>query len=501
MNDVVKEKEWIGYWWLPGQEENKIHGTLHYKLPSELWLDLSNPFHKKSKYVLKGGYRSLDISEKAIQGTASGRKFTLFNCRLLSDFPFPHYFIDYAIEGDYFDNPMKASFKNWTIELSEYFNDWFGLSERKIKFNKKERVGEPLIDVKYIKKPTDEFSFILKDISPTKDFVLRINPYFNFEAKTTGSLTCIRNNTLIKLEDREHNGVNIEQFIKVINKLFPLFEFFANNLLVPKEIYASNGSFKETGKLPNSIYCAYSDIYSLEQVKKKYDLTKIVLSYPDLRESFQSILNAYFEKRDYLFPLLYAVSITNIIEEAKTNFLQHDLVFFRLITALENYCKVFESKNHSLTKRFGKEKFKAIREAIDEVLSKNDIPKEERQDIVEGFSNSMGLRNRLVRLWNSWKWNKFLSISKEEMGLFNKDVVDKRNQIAHGDNRETNLSGINLWWSINVLKILICITIMKELGIDMKTVETCLKNNTEFSMARQELVKYLKTRKDKGELL
>jgi len=24
MNDVVKEKEWIGYWWLPGQEENKI---------------------------------------------------------------------------------------------------------------------------------------------------------------------------------------------------------------------------------------------------------------------------------------------------------------------------------------------------------------------------------------------------------------------------------------------------------------------------------------------
>jgi len=491
MNDTVKEKEWVGYWWLPGQEENKIQGTLHYKFPSELWLSLARPFHKKRKYVLKGGYRSLDVSEKIMQGITSGGKFTLFNCRLLSDSPSPQYFIDYAIEGDYFDNIAKALFKKWTIRLSKYFNSWIGINGIRFDSNKEEEIGKPSIDIKYIKEPIDEFHFKLDNASQSKEIVLKINPSYDYKIKSK-LYAFVENNILIELEDKNHNGINIEEFIKIIGMLSPLFEFFANNLLAPKEIYASNGS-KET--IPSSIYHPYSDNY----VRKEYDISKIILPYTDLRTNFQSILEKYLEKKQFLSPLIDSLRFSRIADASNTGFYQHDLIFLRLVSALESYCKVFEDKNSLSTKRFNN--FKKIKNIIRQALSESKIPKDDQKDILKNCSNnSMGLQKRFERLNERIGWSKLLKIDSNKMNLYIEDIVDKRNQVAHGDNRETKLSHINLWWSINVLKILICITVMKELAIDEKTVEACIKNyNREFSRARLELVKYLKYRKNEGE--
>jgi hypothetical protein len=148
----TSEREWRGYWWLPGNEEEAVPGILHQTDGGEVRLELIGGFDVRVVTPMGPGIEGISHKHDfpLILGTCGNDAFTLVDCfagKTEGGF-MSHHIVRQTItagrglRGIHLEDIEQEAFKSVTVSL-EYLLGWLRQStlEAKIEFNDRKWTG------------------------------------------------------------------------------------------------------------------------------------------------------------------------------------------------------------------------------------------------------------------------------------------------------------------------------------------------------------------------
>lgn len=451
-----------GHWWLPSNPGKKISGKL-IKPDKDLgFLKLNGSFHLPGQEGKK---------EDVIFGLSQdGVIYTLSDCLSISDsfsasshggYFISSYSISSIVKGIHSENPSEILFESIKFVLSNT-NQWFGLVPCKPKFDFEKDgkfSGTGLIKIK---------------VPGTIDLIL---PSFNLKIVQISNFKT----DLI-------SGINFswEWSFSAIPEKPIIFEKYLEEILIPIKNYFSLAIGIEISILDIiGIYDSQevslnNNIQRLENEEKMIHPKNILFSYKDIEDEFEHSLNMWLTQNKSKFALTHLYH--QIIATSKNYSIDS---FLTLMQAIEYYHRTtFLGKYIEKEEDFDKIKkhfLKNIPSELDRSF------KESLKSKIKYFNEySQRIRFReLVECLNT-EFDNIVSNSIPNItDLINK-IVDTRNYFTHHDDSLLSeiLKDKDLIYAIIVLKYILELSLLRDIGISSKKLNLLLTRTEKYSIVK-----------------
>jgi hypothetical protein len=331
-----------GFWFLPGQDSNRIPGTLFYIPNQEIRLELIGGLEFKIEDLLKRRFFEV------INGTSNeNEKITLLNCsasgsiNFSSSFPLMNYKCNYLIRGKHLYSPLDKSFTSMQINFTNLYN-WYpsGRIRNEIFFSDKNKPQKINVTI-------DQSTYWENITKIDEDYSIKIFGDANIEGSFDLKDFILKQDTLLEIFSNSSKK-SIFDFLKMA-EIFKQFLTLASLSSVEyiEILYYDNDDYqllKSDEKVLNP--------YSIFFVQNKNDFKKpcnheFLFVQKDISEMFPEIISKWYGIEQNLAPIR-----NHLIESVKEKKIFTSLDFLIIVKALEGFHRRFvNSKGVSLEKR------------------------------------------------------------------------------------------------------------------------------------------------------
>ena len=473
-----EEYKWMGYWWLPENQDDKVPGILTYKPDEGIKLSLIGGFdifenteYENGGIAFSGKYKNPEV----IYGICNGNKITILENRLTGEsspaiglingktsirIVDQKFKSEYILEGTHLDKNSSV-FHECLFSL-ENMSTW-----------------APANNITWIKDPNDnssrtiridKFKELRKNINNIR-YTLDYDQITSFSKNYKGYINfCNTSYPNISIQFDKCMGLDeIENRIRSFQNLLSLASYGTPGLLWAI-LYSHDTDHKE------QTVNLYKKYRSVPNKDGEVDLNNFLFTCLDI--PFDLLVERWLELSEKIYsPLILLVSTLY-----KDQYLESDLTL--IATAAE-------SLHNSLYSKKIEEKFNEIREEIVEV-----VPKGYRERFNGMLHNrfTLRLRDRLKELamclGDSALSPEITKLLIPDIETWAKETTKMRNTIAHRGATKEQDYGV-MYAALQVTKSLLILIILAELGLPNKKLEDIVNNHPKIRRAADLAKEYL----------
>lgn len=456
---MIDTLEYKGFWFLPGDKENRIPGVLKYskgRAPTIEFFGSFNNFH-----VI-----NTSSNQEIIQGITSDSKvITLYKCyvlqlqgaKLVSDgesgIPTSTYQVFYILEGHHFDTPEDIVFKKVISEIHN-LDEWLGVSGF-------QPIGPPNdfndIEINIDYKLPRHIDFAISD---------DVNGRFNFTVVFPDT-AWFRKQVTLKQKVSLHITSKTELALADLLKHVICFQNFLV-LALYNRAYPNSIKFiweSKTGEKEATEVKLYFSIANHEVKHKEMQPYEMFFPYTEVKAEFPEIIKDWYAKYSALEP-----AYNLLFEHFYNDEIFNENTFLNLAQAAET----FHARIHNHTKMTEQD----YDEMKNEIMASAPAKYHDWLDGQFAFGNSLNLHTRLTELiekYSSDVLNHYLG----DMEQFVKQVKWARNYYTHysASLEKKALKGSQLFYLSMKLKILLVCSFLIEIGFDREKLKPLIERN------------------------
>lgn len=446
----------IGLWWLPENENNKIHGVLELK-ESRLRLRTTQMFE---------GLQTIERETiPIVQGfIATGLKITLLDCKK------PKQIINMP-------GMIEMMFEFSTIIVGEnYSSDRIQVKSLRCRFNGLEKwlCDMPVDAYKYKCKDDQEYELYARAREPEK-----------YSCSIDDFTAVVENKIILNVDEHIEAGfkriasvnfcfsdsVNVFDAIKQACKYRDFLTLCMGN-------YNHILSMQAVDEDGDNIAVLYNvEIKALElPTNPAYNC---LISFPDIKDDYQACVQTWYQKYEEIRPIIaYFVEACQ-----KKHNIDLPMEFLKMVQALESY-----SRRMRRTTLVPPE---VHRERINRIVNHFDEKDDDRKWITDVLKtpilNEPSCSKRITALFKETAEE--LGISKRKAASLAYKIVATRNYYTHFNESllPEILSEHDIFYSIALMKNVLKVVLCRELSVELPDLRKKLSNNSELSLALGEL--------------
>lgn len=465
---MLDEFEIKGFWWLPNSEK-EVAGTLIYS-SEKIELDLLG--NLKEDTFLQDKEIRLDI---ILGFSDKGEEFTLIDClNINSTGNFPgiateQYSVNSFFVGGHFLTKEDIKFNSATFNFT-HFTKWLNTSA----FEEITRHN------------TDDYSFkqkelIFKEQDTFNIYIPSINSYveetyvanFNKDFNEKVSWTYKSGLTITPDEFKE-----FKWFRNNINTIKNLVMLFVGNVLHFEKIaFTGEMIYDDFGEREKKYLYFYRQ--NMNKFKEEFSMRDIMITYNDIKDYFEQIINRWIQKQEQL------QTVTNLYFSDFYMDGYLDTAFLNAVQTLEIYHRHSFNGNGVY---FPQEQYEIFSNKVKEFLGDNDFPEEFSQKLKGSLEhgNEYNLQKRLKLIIQSLEEDTraYIIGNNRDKKRFIQQLVDTRNYLTHydkGDKQNILKNSEKKFYALQRLKALTTIILLKEIGVEERTIIQKIKESKKFS--------------------
>lgn len=443
MNENI---EYIGYWYLPNNKKDEFYGKL----------SLCNDEIKLEIYGRFEGIARCDelIDIDTINGfTVCGKVITLFdNYSLGMTMNMPgmitsRYKSGYMIIGEEYKNKEDCILSNISCNYTNLF-EWINISGLKHTYEGRKSI----LEYEYPENYTYEL----------EDFTLKIG--VNLSQKMNRSKVEMIQYAFIEFDNLK--DCNFQSALEVIFDFSRFLTLCIGQSVLPYDIKANNIDDKE--------------VKIIIPIKNNYEKDimnhNMLVPFKFVSNQFQNCLINWNLKKEKLEPVI------DYVVDSQDKVFHVPLSFIKLSQAMETFsrrmrinCKMDEDEHNK---------------RIEYILDKIDVD-EYKEWLNEKlrYSNEPSLSYRIKEILK--EVNFIVDLNSAERKKIAKKIVDTRNYYTHFDEskKELSMSVDEMFCISKYMELVLKVLIMKELGIDEKSIQLQLKHLNNMSFIQTSLKK------------
>jgi hypothetical protein len=440
----------IGYFWLPGQDENKIPGILTIKNGGDIELEVIGLFDESIESL------SGDVDLNRIIGhVEKDGVVTLDDCfyteiNLSSDRIYKaKVYVYRVLSGVAYDENEVVTFNTLSFSV-DCLDEWIGISGINVDSDWKNKTAT----ISY--NPPENITYFL-------DNGMELEICFAYTRFTNATEAKITQKAYFKLKSEELRSLN--DFTGIAYKLTNLMCFAIDTTVTLKNLTATSSEIQRDGDgekkylVPVKIY--YPSISFSEKIPNKI-WHQMLFNYGTIKNNAQDIFNNWIRAYEIMAPAL------NLYFSTKNGAQKYiDGKFLALAQGLETY-----HRRTSDEKLMDAMEFKLLVPTIVE-----NCP-EQHLDWLNGllmYGNEISLGKRLKRIIEPFKDK--LGNSKERNQLLRK-IVDTRNYFTHYNEglKDNSADGSELWSLCQKMEVIFQLHFLKVVGFSDEEIDSVVKN-------------------------
>lgn len=460
---MIEEFEYNGIWWLPEKPEAQISGTLKFSPNEGAILNLIGSF----KEIININKM---LAPDIILGVSStGKNITLYKCfETKSSFSMPgfqtsSFSANIVFIGAHFKNSKDIKFKSIATHFF-LLDEWVNISGFDIKYLWKEKG----VIIKY--KLLKPFQVNINDNLKLLIDIRATFPSLSVVQKEAS----IKQKTWIEIESLEE--LHFEDYLKILYHIRNFLTLGVSESVYPLAIEGITDQNKQI--INNNVYNQPIEIfYMLPDMLKTPEMLHpfdMLFTFKDISNKFEFFLRNWFQKADLLAPVydLYFGTLFN-----PHIYLEHK--FLSLIQAIESFQQRVYGGKYLLDEEYSH---------IYNILV-NAIPAGTNEEFKESlksklkYGNEFTLRKRLKNIFD--KYHEILNIFIDNNRSFIEKVIATRNYETHHDAslKEYSAHGEELYHLNQILKILLEICLLSELGFSSMEIKNLFSRNRRYRHA------------------
>lgn len=449
--NMLETKTYIGYWWLPEDDENRIPGTLIMNDNGDFILQIIETFSNGDVEKKFRTHREFDliIGIAREEGSNNDYSFKLLRSLVISNAL--NKLTYYKLHASYVLKSISSEFSDILkfdiVKLEpQYLNQWLDINS---------------LNLSYSKKRSDKLhDFILSHEQPepitlfkNKDFILKLHTSISYGFPINAEFKCSQS-AFLKIEFSQPKGLTeIREVSKKIRNFFTL------AIGTPIKIDKISVGWQES----EGVYFDYlwKDKFqnNFDSSMKIHNSRHMLLSYNFLKDNVNLIFQNWFDKYDDL-----KFTINNFFSTLYNDFLYTEDKFLNYVFGLEVYHR---TKHGGFD--YKKESYLQIREEIlDKLEDKHHIQWLEAR-LNKHIENS--LKQRLAHLFSIHSQS--LNGLVEDAEAFINNVVETRHYYVHEKvlNEEFVISDVIALNRMKTkLRVIIQAILMHELGFENEVI-------------------------------
>ncbi len=446
--------EYVGEWWLVGNFDNQLTGTLKFDPLNRIILELVGSFKSLAK--------DNRIDVEIIHGvTSGGDLITLLQCygskkvRWSSGFQVENvsYEVGYIIKGQHFDNATEITLKSLSISYSS-LAEWLNVRT----FTERESNFPQEFHIEY-KRPLDV-------VATVNNFTVSIRHGLSFNMNLTE--VNLKNTPFVRVE--LDKAIHFEKLLtEVFYQLRNLLSLGLGISVYPRLIKGRNETDNEI-----SIFFPTDQPSVLPNIHHPHNM---LFSFPDIAEDFQRIIEIWFKKAELLDPVFELYFGVLYSPDMYPN-----VQFLLLAQALEVYHQRMYPGQYMPKKEY-KTVSKRLNDKIPDDLS--EVHKESLRSRIS-FGNEFTLDTRLNKILSDILLP-YESVVDKLVGNkteFIKRVKNTRNFLTHRteSSRKNSITEMReMFQYVLKMKLILQLCLLIELEIPQSKAMELIGRNTHFS--------------------
>lgn len=437
-----------GIWFLPNAESDEISGKVSYSQDQGIFLDLIGRFgDSKSKFSEPDCYIILGVLQ-------NGKKVTLVNTSVTQSrysfpgFPTVKYICMYMFIGGHFYNKEDLKFNEIAIEYHNLY-EWMSITGIKTR---------KLSDTEFILNYSIPSNIRFK----VKEYFASFEYSSNAKSDNSNAFSLIEN---IEFQLTKSTEVYFHDILTDALIFQGLLTFCTFENCYPNSIKLKNNNLFEIyneHKLYNEI-----ELYFKSQVsgrKKPNRSSTFLLSYQDVKQNFQNIVDSWYRYNSEIEPIIYLF----LNSFSNNNSVYNESKFLEIAHALETlHRRIFKNKV------FGESEYCEMKRVI-----LDSIPIHHRSWLQGklNYGNEPTLHDRLSELLSEISEFYIINQMIDNRDKFIKDTKNSRNYYTHYDIKleKKALKGAPLILLTRKLRIILIVHLLILLGIDKEKINEIL---------------------------
>ena len=427
------KKNYIGYWYLPKNREDKVFGELIIDDKNNINLDLCGNF---------GDITSLSNlnEEDIINGfTKCGKEITLSTCSSggfklnMPGIPSIQYKPTYIIMGKAYDSLNSCLVRTIEAEFT-LLDKWVNINPFEFEINNNEKEYNV-----YYKLPNSR-AYTCKN--------------FKFSICFGGKVNSDRLKS-VEIKQRTYIKFEFEEEIKLTDSLDYIIDFSRFlTLCIGEESNISNIRVKDNTN--NELEVFWNRMSNRDESNTKIE--NILIPFNLINNNFGEILERWYQVNKELEPII------SYIIEGYDKVFHIPMTYLKIVQALEAFSRKMRNNN--------KEDESSYNKKIRYIL--NSIDNEEYREWLEGklrYANEPTLNSRIKELLKEVDF--FLNLTSNERKSVASKISLTRNYFTHFDeaNKDNAMTTEEIYYSTVVMQLALRVLIMLELGVDRNLIE------------------------------
>jgi len=446
---IEKKYKKSGYFWLPEQEDKKIHGVLSIVDGGEAELEIIGLFQGDESSEDPDSFdRILGFVEEDGLVTLDNCFYTKTN-RTYGGISKSTLYVNRVFCGATWGKDKAITFNTFSFAV-DCLDEWMRINGIEVDtdpHNEKTTITYT---------PSEKRRFELDN-----GMILEINfAYSTFHSLTEGSLT---QRAYFRLESKEQR--ELEDFINISFKITNFMCFAVDDVVSIKNVSATSPEIQKKigdkqSPVPIKIY--YQSTTYVENISTK-NWPRMFFTYRTIESNAQDVFNKWINAYEYLSPAM------NLYFSTKVNAQKYvDGKFLALAQGLETY--------HRRTSELTLMEPAKFSELVSEVLK--GCP-EEHVEWLQGrlmHGNEINLRKRLKLIIEPFK--DYLGTKSQRSKLL-KNIVDTRNYLTHYSESlaDAAVDGVDLWNLCQKMEAIFNLHFLKVIGFTDSEIESVVKNS------------------------
>jgi len=452
----MKSVEFSGMWWLPGNPERTVAGSLSFNEENGIVLQLIGAFVDFQNF---GESRTHPV---LLGLTTNGKTITLVDC-VGTNFSFSApgfiteaYMAKFCFIGGHFENTAALQFRKFSVQYS-HLPDWVRITGLTVTRHLDQHKMEASYELPQDLTAETSKGTILLSFSGNasgdgfQQFNFEQSVWFEIEAPTERSVQEL-----------------LAQFVSPLQNLLTLATTKPNSI-TELNVFSSTVYLEKENKerVERPIRVVFRQHYAEAAPHKLLIPDYMLFTLHDVLEDFESVIEKWFEvasELDVVCNLFFAIQYT------PTMHLENE--FLNIVNALESYHRR-RMKNEVQPKDEHAARVKRI-------INKVEVSDQEWLDGILAYSNEPRLEQRLNELLQ--KVHGVLDTVIEDDAKFAKRVKNTRNYLTHFDQRlkKRVARGSELFWLIRKLSYVLQLCLLLEVGLPLEKCAELLHRNQAF---------------------
>lgn len=399
---MMETIELKGFWWIPGNEEETMVGTLKFTSNEGSNLELIVEFFDEEKF-------NVDI---ILGRTSNGADITLYKCFMINysynskGFSTVKIYSNIIFEGVHFNKIEDIKFKEISCHYSN-LDEWAWMNGFDVNQNTYNQ-----IEVKY--------QFPIKEVvEVNNDYTVEIYPDIQMSSRNLVQkemtisqkiYTKVINKTSKSFEEHMNELRHVQNFISLgVSKPVVIMELVGKTE-ANQEVFGKYIHYPKVN--------IYFEVQNLEQSQKSIIPLKMLFNLREIKGEFSNILKTWFERKELLEPIINLYFGTQYNSQ-----IYLEQKFLNLVQAVESYHRRTR-KNIEIEESEHQKRIATILNSV----------ADEHKDWLEGrlsYSNEPILRKRLKELVNDCA--EILRLNSNQRDSFIYKVCTTRNYFTHYD--------------------------------------------------------------------